>query len=114
MSARRALKAYIKERSLQSEDLVFATKRGTPATIRGLQFVIHSLGKRAHIKRIQLTAHALRHTFAINFLQVNPERLVDLASLLGHESLNTTAIYTHASKDLLAESVEKIEANIYG
>ncbi|MBF5060174.1 tyrosine-type recombinase/integrase [Candidatus Neptunochlamydia vexilliferae] len=112
-TARRALSAYLKGRSLQPDDFVFATKRGEPATVRGLQAIIQSLGKKAHIKRVHLTTHTLRHTFAMNFLQANEGKLVELASLLGHESLNTTAIYTRASEESLAESVKQIEVNIY-
>ena len=112
-TVRRALSAYFKGTPFQPDDLVFTTKRGKPATVRGLQFVVQTLGKKAHIKRVNLTAHILRHTFAMNFLQVNQGKLLELASLLGHESLNTTAIYTRASEESLAESVEKIEANIY-
>jgi site-specific recombinase XerD len=80
--------------------------------MRGLQFVIYTLSKRANIKRVRLTAHTLRHTFAMNFLQANPGKLSELAALLGHESLHTTSIYNQASQDPLAESVEKIEGNI--
>ena len=112
-TARRALSAYLKEKPLQPDDFVFSTKRGKPVTIRGLQFVVQTLGGKAHIKRVKLTAHILRHTFAMNFLQANEGKLVELASLLGHESLNTTAIYTRSSEESLAESIENIETNIY-
>ena len=112
-TVRRALSAYFKEKFLQPDDFIFATKRGGPVTIRGLQSIVQTLGKKAHIKRVHFTTHTLRHTFAMNFLQANEGKLVELASLLGHESLNTTAIYTRASEESLAESVEKIEANIY-
>ena len=112
-AVRRALSAYFKKKSLQPDDFIFATKRGGPVTIRGLQASVQTLAKRAHINRVRLTMHTLRHTFAMNFLQANEGKLIELASLLGHESLNTTAIYTRASDSSLAESVEKIEANIY-
>jgi site-specific recombinase XerD len=92
---------------------VFTSKRNTPITVRALQKIITALAARAKIERIAVTAHTLRHTFARNYLQANPGNLVELAMLLGHESLDTTAIYTKASKQSLAEAVERSELNIY-
>jgi hypothetical protein len=54
-----------------------------------------------------------RHTFALNYLRQNPGKLVDLASLLRHESLDTTAIYTRPSKEELAADLERSRFNVY-
>ena len=75
--------------------------------------VISEIAKRTNITRIFVSAHTLRHTSATNYLKANPNQLVELAALLGHESLNTTAIYTKASMDQLAQAVERSEINIY-
>lgn len=113
-TARRALGRYLQTRSpWQPDDPVFSSKRETPLSIRAAQKIIESLGKRAKIERMAVTAHTLRHTFARRYLDANPGNLVELATLLGHESLNTTAIYTKAAKETLAEAVERSELNIY-
>jgi len=57
---------------------------------------------------IKLSPHALRHAFAYNYLEQNPNDIVGLRDLLGHRDLNTTAIYTRHSLDTLQERVEKI------
>ena len=44
----------------------------------------------------------------------NPGKLVELANLLGHESLDTTAIYTQPSGEELAEDLERSRLNVYG
>lgn len=114
-SARKALSQYIesRENSIQLEDPLFITKQGKAPTVRALQLVIMNLGRRANINRIRVTPHTLRHTFATNFLHANPGNLVELAMLLGHESLDTTAIYTKASREKLEQGVEGSEINIY-
>jgi len=112
---RRALKAYLKTRGeYQQNAPLFMSKQSTPATVRAIQHTIHGLGLRANIARIPVSCHALRHTFATEYLQANPGSLVELAMLLGHNSIHTTAIYTKASKEKLVEGVEKSGINIYG
>jgi len=56
----------------------------------------------------------LRHTFALAFLRDNPGKLVELATLLGHESLDTTALYTRSSRDDLAADLERSHLNVDG
>lgn len=58
--------------------------------------------------------HDLRHTFAHRYLQQHPGDLVGLARLLGHESLDTTKIYTQPTPGELAQRVEEIPLNAYG
>jgi len=58
--------------------------------------------------------HDLRHTFAHRYLQQHPGDLVGLARILGHESLDTTKIYTQLTSVELAERVEQIPLNAYG
>ena len=72
-----------------------------------MQSLITELARRAHITRIRVSAHTLRHTFALGYLRQNPGRLVELATLLGHDSLDTTAIYTLPSEEELAAGVER-------
>jgi integrase/recombinase XerD len=58
--------------------------------------------------------HTLRHTFALGYLCDNPGKLLELAGLLGHESLDTTAIYTRPSRDDLAADLEHSYLNVDG
>jgi site-specific recombinase XerD len=53
-----------------------------------------------------VSGHTCRHTFALAFLRKNPGKLLELAALLGHESLDTTAVYAHPSPEDLAQAVE--------
>ena len=58
--------------------------------VRSIQNLIAQLARRAKITRVRVSPHTLRHTFALHYLRQNPGKLVELASLLGHESLDTT------------------------
>ena len=45
-----------------------------------------------------VTFHSLRHAFATNFIKAGGDPFV-LKSMLGHSSINTTAIYIHMGRD---------------
>jgi hypothetical protein len=47
-------------------------------------------------------------------LRENPRKLVELASLLGHDSLDTTAVYTRPSTHDLAADLERSHLNVDG
>lgn len=79
-----------------------------------MQAVFTHLARRAKLHRLPVSAHTLRHTFALNYLRQNPGKLVELASLLGHESLDTTAIYTRPSREELAQDLERSRLNTDG
>ena len=53
-----------------------------------IQAVITSLGCRVRLKRIAMSARTLRHTVALDYLRDNPGKLIELANLLGHDSLD--------------------------
>jgi integrase/recombinase XerC len=108
-TARRALKLYLKGREpLRQEDHLFLSERGgRPLSLRTIQATVSAVARRAKITRFAVSAHSLRHSFARRFLRRHPGKLVELAALLGHESLDTTAVYTRASAEDLAADVEE-------
>ena len=72
------------------------------------------LEARGHLDAMLARYGTLRHTFALGYLRDNPGKLVELASLLGHESLDTTAVYTRPSRDDLAADLERSHFNVGG
>jgi len=114
-TARRALKQYLQDRQTADKDAaLFVSSRDTAMPICTIQAVIASLARRARLKRVAVSAHTLRHTFALGYLRDNPGKLVELASLLGHDSLDTTAVYTRPSRDDLAADLERSHLNVDG
>jgi len=110
-TARRALKQYLDSRAgVIATEPLFLSGRATPPPIRSIQAVISALARRAHLEHV--SAHTLRHTFALGYLRDNPGKLVELSNLLGHESLDTTAVYTQPSRDDLAADLERSHLNV--
>jgi site-specific recombinase XerD len=113
VTARRTLQDYLETLGKLSNDSpIFFSKRKTPLSVRAVQNLITALSRRAQINRISVSAHTLRHTFAANYLKTNPGKLVELADLMGHESLDTTAIYTRPSQADLSNDLERSALNI--
>jgi integrase/recombinase XerC len=114
-TARRALRTYLDGRSSRRpEEPVFMSHRAQALTVRAIQALLATLVRRAKLTRIPVTPHTLRHTFALGYLRQNPGKLVELAHLLGHDSLGTTAIYTQPSTEDLASDLEWSPLNVYG
>lgn len=114
-TARRAISSYLDGQEPRSKnESLFLSTEGGALSVRAIQSMMSSLVSRAKITRVNVSPHSLRHTFAISYLKQNPGKLVDLATLLGHDSLDTTAIYTKSSSEDLADDLEKSKLNIYG
>ena len=112
-TVRRAVQAYLDTLSdVSAHTPVFLSKRGTSLAVRSAQAVVTQRAVHAGIQRIPVSAHTLRHTFAVHYLQQHPSKLRDLADLLGHESLDTTALYTKPSRDDVAAELERSPLNV--
>ncbi len=110
LQARKALSDYLETRPPVDSQRVFIGERGQ-LNRRGIQAIFEKYRALTGIENLH--CHVLRHTLSHSFLSSAEKggaegNLVQLASLLGHESLNTTAIYTKNSIGQLADATDRL------
>ena len=78
--------------------------KDSPMTTRAIRLIVSMAGHKAGLGHLH--PHILRHSFATHLLDGGAD-LVTIGAFLGHESLTTTAIYTHVSQRKMRETMEK-------
>ncbi len=96
-----ALKAWLAVRPAADHLFVFTDKGGLPLKSSGVQDMLGELGR---VAGVEVAPHTLRHTFAKNLIDRGVP-IDQVATLLGHSSLNTTRIYTTPSEADLERAV---------
>ena len=98
------LDEYLKNiRPKSYNDNFFATKQSGKISRVYTNYILKDAAKKGEIGKV-VTAHILRHSFA-SYLLKQGVSLVDIQKLLGHSSLETTAIYAHTNIDQLQKAV---------
>ena len=100
---RKALHIWCREKKASSFDYLFSTHTRTRLSRRNALRDFKNLCKKAGVIPPPRAIHALRHTFAVNYLR-NGGNLFYLARILGHSKVTTTQVYLNAvsSDDLSA------------
>lgn len=96
-----ALREYYRKTPVKPITYLFPKKDDTFSHFskRQTQQFIRDAGLRAGIKK-NVSPHILRHSFATHLLE-SGVNLRKIQVILGHRSLQTTAVYTHLTKDFL-------------
>ena len=70
---------------------------------------MQKIAGRAKIKKSTIHAHSFRHLFAKLFLEEFPNNITELADILGHNSIETTRIYTRTTDAEKRAKMERIK-----
>ncbi len=78
-----------------------------PLSLRQINRAIHFAATAAKINK-RVSMHTLRHSFATHLLEQKVDiRIIQV--LLGHQRLETTALYAHVATGILREVVSPLE-----
>jgi len=101
------IKNYLVDRNksrYKDSPYLFVSERGNklcPETINDI-FNYYSTPKN------KIRPHQLRHNYASTVVENNILTLTELQNQLGHSSISTTGIYTHARKDTIKKKINKL------
>jgi site-specific recombinase XerD len=106
-----ALRAWQREQPRDPSAPLFPTARGTPLSRDAVAYVVakHVASARQQCPSLEgkrISPHVLRHSAAMTLLHNGVDAAV-IAMILGHESMETTQIYLHASLELKQQALDK-------
>src|SRR5208337_4102450 len=108
------LRGWLNERQGQPSDAAFPTLAGAALSHDGLQYLLNkhlaiARGGCPSLAGKHVTPHVLRHTLAMDLLHHGVDRSV-IALWLGHESIETTAVYLQADMQLKEQALARTDA----
>ena len=93
--------------SLNLNNSIFLTKNGNPLDRKQIWQMLKKLAKNAGIPKEKIFPHNFRHFFAREFYKQTHD-IVKLSSILGHNCIETTRIYTVETEDECRKHIEKL------
>lgn len=91
------LREYFK--SYKPKSYLFEGMNGGKYSARSIQALLKNVKSKAGVKK-RGSVHTLRHSFATHLFEGGTD-ILSIKKLLGHNSLRTTMIYTHVSKEYI-------------
>ncbi len=83
---------YCKENGITT-GVIFRTRYGNPISNSQLSRELKKIAGAGRVSKARIHPHGFRHLFAVNYLESGGNTM-ELKNILGHQSLETTSIYT--------------------
>ncbi|WP_297634611.1 tyrosine recombinase XerC [uncultured Clostridium sp.] len=93
--------------SLEDSNFLFLSNRGRKINKRTVEIMVKKSTCNAGLTDQKYTPHKLRHTAATLMYKHGDVDIRALQSILGHESISTTQIYTHVDDEALRDAVKR-------
>jgi integrase/recombinase XerD len=97
------LRVYVEKRP--NNVYIFSEKKAL--TPRNIQKILNKIKIKLGLQK-KLSPHKLRHSFATHLLEAGTD-IRTIQTLLGHENLQTTQIYTQVTEELYKKAREKVD-----
>lgn len=94
-------------KAYRPKEYLFEGQHGGRYSARSIQELLKNIKRKAGVTK-KGSVHALRHSFATHLLEGGTD-ILSIKKLLGHQSLRTTMIYTHVSKEHLSKIQSPID-----
>lgn len=105
----RELRHYCKEQGIKSGYIFPSTiVDGQMVNVSTIWRSMKRIAGLARVRKSKVHAHSFRHLFAQVFLNTYSNNITELADILGHNSLDTTRLYTRTSDAQKREKLERL------
>ena len=102
------IKTYLEREGSRLGQYLFGNRNKERLTTEYVRQITRAYGEKAGIKT-RVTPHMLRHSFATHLYRKGAD-ILNLRRLLGHEKVQTTAVYVHSDIKHLQAAVARLPA----
>ena len=104
----RELKKYCKENKIKDGYIFAGKNKNKMLAASTIWRQMKKVAGKARVNKSKVHAHSFRHLFAQVFLNEYSDNITELADILGHNSLETTRLYTRTSSAQKKSKLEKL------
>lgn len=104
----RELRKYCRENNIKEGYIFRGEKKGKMPSASTIWRQMKKVSGAARVNKNKVHAHSFRHLFAQVFLDEYNNNITELADILGHNSLETTRLYTRSSNSQKKSKLEKL------
>lgn len=104
----RELRKYCRENNIKEGYIFRGEKKGQMPAASTIWRQMKKVAGASKVNKNKVHAHSFRHLFAQVFLNEYNNNITELADILGHNSLETTRLYTRSSNSQKKSKLEKL------